>query len=345
MSNQTAFSTTTIILAIVSLIMGGGSGYFISNNYLQPRINDLETDVEILNSEITNLVSTTTSLEQEVVAKEAEIESLEDDISDYQSAYAEIFDLESDVTILESQISNLETLNDDLESQVTNIETLYNNLTSQMNDLETINNNIRSALALYAWNPTQYSSARELPGDPVYWSIISQKLGTEAIVSRPSEIETTYLQLNRYFELYFIGINQAGGDLLGYVVAMHINGYGFIPDFMSQEHVSYLFESINSTDEALELIQLAYHRSQHSAYGREYTEITSNEMYESVVAEMNASYVSSGDEFKVQGNPPVNYTQVSVLEDGFCVERIFQKKSGRQCLIYMKAYVYNDGSM
>jgi hypothetical protein len=83
MSNKTTFSTTTIILAIIGLVIGGVGGYFISNNSLQPKIDDLEVDMEALNSEVVNLGSVVATLEQELSNSETEIETLEDDISDF----------------------------------------------------------------------------------------------------------------------------------------------------------------------------------------------------------------------------------------------------------------------
>lgn len=126
---------------------------------------------------------------------------------------------------------------------------------------------------------------------------------------------------------------------------MHSNGYGFIVDFTNQSHVSYLYESVDTSEEALELVQLAYHRSQYSAYGREHIEITSNEMYLAVVDEMNATCQMWDEDVKVLWRPPVNFTQVSSFDGGFSVERVFMKESGQERLVYLKVIVYNDGSI
>lgn len=186
--------------------------------------------------------------------------------------------------------------------------------------------------------------SNQVPGDPIiiiFPTITSKKTGTE-LIFRSWKIRTTHLHLKRPYKLKFIAFTFAGGDLLGYPVALHSLGIGFKPDFMNQKHVAYLFKTIDSPEEALELVQLAYHRSRYSAYGREFTEITSNDMYLLEVADMNET---SGEDFNVISHPPVNYTRVKKIEGGFSVERIFKKKSGLVRLVYMKVLVYNNGSI
>jgi regulator of replication initiation timing len=312
MSNQVTFSTISIVLLIVGLVVGAGGVYFTTSTPMQSKISDLEEQVASLNSDISALSADVTSL------------------------VLENSDLETQISELANQIDDLETLNDNLESQVSTLENEKVNLENEIDYLS------RQEWD-HVWNQTLL--AHMLPGDPVYLSLTSQQLGTKPLWANPSEIKPTYLQVNRYYELNFMAISAAGGDLLGYLVAMHHNGYGFIVNFSSQEHVSYLFESIDTPEEALELIQLAYHRSGYSAYVREFMEITSNDMYLSVVDELNATCVRRDEEFKVLSLPPVNYTRVSSVEGGFSVERVFLKESGLQRLVYMKALVYNDGSI
>ncbi len=327
MSNQVSLSTIHIVLLIVGLVVGAGGVYFTISTPMQSKISDLEEQVASLNSDISAMSADITSLELEKLDLETQISEL-----GYQ-----IDDLETNVTTLESQKRNLEILNDNLESQVSTLEREKAILEYEIDYLS------RQEWD-HVWNQTLLTHM--LPGDPVYLSITSQQLGTKPLWENPSEIKPTYLQINRYYELNFMSVSAAGGDLLGYLAAMHINGYGFIVNFSSQEHVSYLFESIDTPEKALELIQLAYHRSGYSAYVREYLEITSNEMYLSVVAEMNETCIEGeGDELTIIGFPPVNFTHVSIIEGGFSVERVFMKRSGRERLVYMKALVYNDGSI
>lgn len=68
MSSQGKFSSTTIALLIVGLVIGAGGGYFFASSSLQTKIDDYETQVTDLNSEVS-------SLEMEVERLEALLEA------------------------------------------------------------------------------------------------------------------------------------------------------------------------------------------------------------------------------------------------------------------------------
>ena len=159
MSNQSTISTTMIILAVVGLVIGGGGGYMISNNSLQPKIADLETNVESLNSEIESLVSTTGALEQEIVENDAEIESLEEDVSYYQSEVSSLTSerstLQNQIETLQSEVISITNDNSDLQNQISVLESSldeeeedYSELESQISSLETSLESLQIQLAV-----------------------------------------------------------------------------------------------------------------------------------------------------------------------------------------------------
>lgn len=76
MSNQGKFSSITIILLIIGLVVGAGGGYLASSNSLQPEIIDLKNQVSSLNSEIATLIAALDSLEEEKSDLETQVVEL-----------------------------------------------------------------------------------------------------------------------------------------------------------------------------------------------------------------------------------------------------------------------------
>ena len=102
MSNQSSFSTTTIALIIVSLVMGAGGGYFLSISSFQEKISDLDNQVSTLNSEIASL--------------NTEINSLQDTNLNLETHFIE----------LNTQISELISQKSSLETQLENAQNMIN---------------------------------------------------------------------------------------------------------------------------------------------------------------------------------------------------------------------------
>ena len=81
MSNQGKFSSITIILLIIGLVIGAGGGYLASSNSLQPEIIDLKNQVSSLNSEISTLIAAQDSLEEEKSDLETQVVELNTQLS------------------------------------------------------------------------------------------------------------------------------------------------------------------------------------------------------------------------------------------------------------------------
>ena len=81
MSNQGKFSSITIILLIIGLVIGAGGGYLASSNSLQPEIIDLKNQVSSLNSEISTLIAAQDSLEEEKSDLETQVVELNKKLS------------------------------------------------------------------------------------------------------------------------------------------------------------------------------------------------------------------------------------------------------------------------
>lgn len=114
MSSQNSLNTTAIAIAVVTLLIGAGAGYFIANNSAQTQISEL-------NNEITDLTSTVSDLETQLTDSQQEITSLEEDIGN----------LESQITIQENIINQL-------EDEITSKETTISSLEEQIDSLTAI---------------------------------------------------------------------------------------------------------------------------------------------------------------------------------------------------------------
>ena len=130
-SQRGQVSTIAIVLLVVGLVAGAVGGYFAASSSLQPKIDDYESQVADLNSEVSGLSATVSSLEDEITDYESQIADLEAEksiheqkIKDYeatQSASAHI------LTIYESQVISL-------REEITDYESLVNDLELQLNE-------------------------------------------------------------------------------------------------------------------------------------------------------------------------------------------------------------------
>ena len=122
MSNKGTFSSTTIALLIVGLVIGAGGGYFASSSSLQPKIDDLESQVSSLNSEVSTLSAEVNTLGEENSDLETQVSELNTQISELNS---EKSSLETQLEIAqatisekESDISELQETLDDYEDRI-----------------------------------------------------------------------------------------------------------------------------------------------------------------------------------------------------------------------------------
>ncbi|MBU1173485.1 MAG: hypothetical protein KKD44_28290 [Proteobacteria bacterium] len=110
-SQRGQVSTIAIVLLLVGLVAGAVGGYLAASNSLQPKIDDFESQVADLNSEVSRLSET--------------ISSIADEITDYES---QIADLEAEKSIHESEIISLRAEMASYESQVINLKENLENL-------------------------------------------------------------------------------------------------------------------------------------------------------------------------------------------------------------------------
>ena len=81
MQNQMKFSTTSVILLILGLIIGAGGGYYITNNSLHPIIKKLEADLDDFILEVSNLTSSIEHLEHQNADQVLEIQTFESELT------------------------------------------------------------------------------------------------------------------------------------------------------------------------------------------------------------------------------------------------------------------------
>lgn len=98
MSTQGKFSSTTIILLIVGIVIGAGGGYFASSNSLQPKIIDLMDQVSSLNSEIGTLDAALNTLENEKSDLVTQVAELNTRASSLSEQLAEALELLNETT-------------------------------------------------------------------------------------------------------------------------------------------------------------------------------------------------------------------------------------------------------
>jgi cysteinyl-tRNA synthetase len=98
MGDRSPFSSLTIGLIVVGLIVGAGGGYFTASSSMRPRIRDLEGQVASLTSQVNELPTDLNRLENEKNDLESQVSTLDDQIAG----------LQSQISYLNSQISDLE---------------------------------------------------------------------------------------------------------------------------------------------------------------------------------------------------------------------------------------------
>ena len=123
MGKQGAFSSITLTLFVVGLLVGAGGGYLVSSSPLKTQINELEAEIGDLTSEASALYSNITLLENQKAEYEDRIQSLESLNLDYES---QISILEGEKSNYESQISDLMDENEAYESQVSQLRSSLN---------------------------------------------------------------------------------------------------------------------------------------------------------------------------------------------------------------------------
>jgi cell division protein FtsB len=107
MSLQNSITSTTIALAIIGLVIGGGVGYFYVSGSLQPKINELETNLQMLENtnnelkdEVSDISSELVEAEEQLALIESEVSSLKENI---ESITSEKEELETDLEELENE--------------------------------------------------------------------------------------------------------------------------------------------------------------------------------------------------------------------------------------------------
>lgn len=122
MSKQGAFSSTTIALLIVGLVIGAGGGYFASSSSLRPKIDDLENQVSSLNSEVATLDAEVNALGEENSDLETQVSELITERSSLETqletAQVTISEKENDISYLEEAIEDYEDQIEELTAQL-----------------------------------------------------------------------------------------------------------------------------------------------------------------------------------------------------------------------------------
>jgi len=203
-------------------------------------------------------------------------------------------------------------------------------------------------------------SRRELPGFPGHaveykkgFLIVKRDFGdlvSGEVVKVLQEVDVgpfEHLSPRKGYRLKWMVYRWIGADALGVTVAIHEEtGYGFSVEPMNYRQASFLFAPIESEEEALEYLCFLMHDTQPSIRGRVYKEVTSEEVFKEVLAEMERHCLETGDKLEFKERPPVNHTRVTAVKEGFLVERVYYMQFlGHEKLVYAKALVYRDGKV
>ena len=122
MSNKGTFSTMTIAVLVVGLVVGAAGGYFVASSSLQQKMSDLENQVSSLNSEVATLNTEYNELEEETLDMETQVSELEAQKSSLETqletAEAIISEKENDISDLQEDIADYEDQIEELTAQL-----------------------------------------------------------------------------------------------------------------------------------------------------------------------------------------------------------------------------------
>jgi len=128
MSSQGKFSSITVAILIVGLVIGAGGGYFASTSSLQPKITDLEEYVSSLNSEVATLNTEVSALEEETLDLETQISELNTQKTSLETqletAQSTISEKENAISVLQETIADQEEQLSTQESEIQVLESM-----------------------------------------------------------------------------------------------------------------------------------------------------------------------------------------------------------------------------
>ena len=133
MSSQKIFSSNTLALLLVGLVIGAGGGYLTSSNSSRILIADLEGQISSLNSEISILNSEVVDANSEVDDLIIQVNSLMEDNSALETQVSELISQKSS---LESQLESAQTTISEKEDDISTLQETIDDYEEQIEALE-----------------------------------------------------------------------------------------------------------------------------------------------------------------------------------------------------------------
>ena len=154
-----------------------------------------------------------------------------------------------------------------------------------------------------------------------------------------------HLKPKEGFVLRWAAYEFAGGDVLGFVVAIHqASDAGFAVEPLNGMQGAFLFAPIESDVAALEYVQFMAHETPESGYERDHAYIRSQADFEEALSQMRE--VASNDAVKILDTPPTNITRVTGQGNGsYLVELVYKCELYKQRLEYLSCLVDSDGNL
>lgn len=175
-------------------------------------------------------------------------------------------------------------------------------------------------------------------------TILSPSNKSHMAVLAEENVTLENLTIRKEFTLKRIIYDIVGGDVLGVVMAVDKNGYGFSIEPMNDAQGAFLFAPIKNEKEALDYLRFLIHDVQYSVMGRQYEDITSDGMFEDSVNEIREHCKDKGKQMRIIKMPPTNVTTVKADGEKYIVERVYFTRFPEK-IEYVKALVYKNGKI
>jgi hypothetical protein len=156
------------------------------------------------------------------------------------------------------------------------------------------------------------------------------------------------LNIRKGFALQEIVYGRGGGELLRYLVAIHLASQeGFVLEPGNGIQGGFLFAPIENATQAFEYVKLMVHATPVSMYGRFYTYISSDLDFDRVLNQLRElSKKDPRSTLETANTPPTKATRSTRQPDGkYLVELVLKGEIPRQSIQYLAYLVGSDGRL